>query len=66
MEIRLDNGKKRSYRRKFNKMAKKVEEGNLPREELLKSYKSWKAHASYVTDQGIFNYYENKLKELSI
>lgn len=63
IEIRLDNGKKRSYRRKFNRMIKLVANKELNIDKLLKSYYSWKAHASYVTDHSIFNYYEKRIKE---
>lgn len=64
IDIRLDNGKKRAYRRKFNRMMKLVADKKLAVEQLLKSYYSWKAHASYVTDHSIFNYYEKRIKEL--
>lgn len=64
IEIRLDNSKKRAYKRKFNRMAKKVERNEIPLNKLIKSYNSWKAHASIVTDHRIFVCYENKIKEL--
>lgn len=64
MEIRLDNGKKRAYRRKFNRMIKRVSNNELTVEQLLKSYYSWKAHASNVTNYKIFDYYERQIKEL--
>lgn len=64
MEIRLDNGKKRAYRRKFNRMIKRVSNNELTVEQLLKSYYSWKAHASNATSYKIFNYYEKQIKEL--
>lgn len=63
IEIRLDNGKKRAYRRKFNRMIKLVANKELNMDKLLKSYYSWKTHASYVTDHSIFNYYEKRIKE---
>ena len=64
MDIRLDNGKKRGYRRKFNKLYKMVLAGKKDLSALEKSYQSWKNHAMYCTDHKIFNYYESKLKEL--
>ena len=64
MDIRLDNGKKREYRRKFNKLYKKVLSGEKDLSVLEDSYRSWKNHAMYCTDHAIFRYYENKLKEL--
>lgn len=64
MDIRLDNGKKREYRRKFNKLYKKVLTGEKDLSVLEDSYRSWKNHAMYCTDYSIFRYCENKLKEL--
>lgn len=64
MLIRLDNSKKRSYRRKFNKIYKKVEAKELEFDKLLVSYASWKSHVKFCTEYGIFSYYENKIKEL--
>lgn len=64
MDIRLDNGKKREYRRKFNKLYKKVLTGEKDLSTLEESYRSWKNHAMYCTDYSIFRYYENKLREL--
>lgn len=64
VEIRLDNGKKREYRRKFNKLYKKVLSGEKELSVLENSYRSWKNHAQYCTDHSIFNYYENRLEEL--
>ena len=60
----VDNGKKRSYRRKFNRLCKKVKNGELPLEVLEKSYKSWSEHASFATDKSIFDYYIKRIKEL--
>ena len=62
--IKVDNGKKRAYRRKFNKLCKKVKNGELPLEVLEKSYKSWSEHASFATDKSIFDYYIRRIKEL--
>lgn len=64
VEIRLDNGKKREYRRKFNKLYKKVLSGEKELSVLEDSYRSWKNHAQYCTDHSIFNFYENRLEEL--
>ena len=64
VDIRLDNGKKREYRRKFNKLYKKVLSGEKELSVLEDSYRSWKNHAQYCTDYSIFNYYENRLEEL--
>ena len=64
VEIRLDNGKKREYRRKFNRLYKKVLSGEKELSVLEDSYRSWKNHAQYCTDHSIFNYYENRLEEL--
>ena len=64
MDIRLDNKKKREYSRKFNKLCKKVRSGEMDLSVLETSYQSWRNHASYCTDHGIFRYYENKLQEL--
>lgn len=64
LDIKIDNSKKRAYRRKFNKLCKKVVAKELPFEVLQTSYKSWYEHAKFVTDKTIFNYYEQKLKEL--
>ena len=63
-DIRLDNKKKREYRRKFNKLCKKVENGELPLDKLISSYNSWMNHALYCSDYSVFRYYENRLKEL--
>lgn len=62
--VKLDNSKKRAYRRKFNRIYKKVYAGRLEIGILLRSYSSWKEHAIHVTDHRIFFYYENKIKEL--
>lgn len=62
--IRLDNGKKRAYRRKFNRMHKLVKNGKLEVKKLEESYKSWKNHAMICTDKTIFNYYEQKMREV--
>lgn len=64
VEIRLDNTKKRNYRRKFNKMIKLVQQGKITYDDFLKSYISWKEHVSYCTDHHILDYYENKIKEV--
>lgn len=64
VKIKKDNGKARAYRRKFNRLCKKVREGSMEYEKLCKSYESWKEHASFCTETKIFNYYERKLKEL--
>lgn len=64
VEIRVDNQKKREYKRKFNKLCKKVTDGSRDLRTLEKSYESWKNHASYATDHSIFGYYENKLIKL--
>ena len=64
MLIRIDNSKKRAYRRKFNKMYKKVEAKELEFDKLLVSFASWKSHVKFCTEHGIFNYYEKKIKEL--
>ena len=64
IDIRLDNKKKREYRRKFNKLCKKVRSKEMDLSVLETSYQSWKNHASYCVDHGIFRYYENKLREL--
>lgn len=64
IEIKLDNAKKRAYRRKFNKLYRKVLGGEVGVNALLTSYNSWKRHAEYCTDHKIFVYYENRLKEM--
>lgn len=64
IQIKLSNEKKREYRRKFNKMHKKVQNGQLELTKLEKSYHSWKKYASHVTNKRIFNYYDSKIKEL--
>lgn len=61
--VKLDNGKKRSYKRKFNKLCKKVMNKEMELKDLEKSYNSWKKHASIATDIN-FEYYENKLEKL--
>lgn len=61
--IEVLNEKRRGYRRKFNRMAKLVRCGKVQMKELLKSYQSWKAHASYSTENR-FGYYEYKIKEM--
>lgn len=62
--IKLDNGKKRAYRRKFNRIFKKVQSGKMEFSKLEESYRSWKEHASYCTNRSIFNYYEKRMEEL--
>ena len=64
MDIRICNSKKREYRRRFNKLYKKVLAGEKDLSVLEDSYCSWKNHAQYCTDWSIFRYYENKLKKL--
>lgn len=64
VRIQIDNGKKRAYRRKFNRMRKKVERGEMTLSTLLRSYRSWKNHASICTDKRIFQYYDKKINEL--
>lgn len=64
-KIILENTKRREYLRKFNRLVKKVKQGELPLEKLEESYNSWrKGHASYVTDWSVFIYFDNKIKEL--
>ena len=64
IDIRVDNGKKRAYRRKFNRMCKKIRSGEMELSVLETSYHSWKNHVLYCTDHTIFKYYESKLNEL--
>lgn len=64
IEICLDNGKKHEYRRKFNKLYKKVISGEKDLNVIEDSYRSWKNHAKFCTDHSIFKYYENKLRLL--
>lgn len=61
--ITLDNGKKRAYKRKFNKLCKKVSERKMGLKVLEKSYHSWKTHASFATDIR-FDYFEERLNKL--
>lgn len=61
--ITLDNGKKRAYKRKFNKLCKKVSGGKMGLKTLEKSYHSWKTHASFATDIR-FDYFEERLNKL--
>ena len=56
--------KERAYRRKYNRMHRKVKAGELPREKLDESYRAYMAHASYCTDQRFRLYYDRKAKEL--
>lgn len=63
-DVRLGNKKKRDYRRKFNKMYKKVKCGSLSFDKLEESYHSWENHASFCTDKSIFVYYDTRMKEL--
>lgn len=62
--VTLDNNKKRAYRRKFNRLFRLVKSGDRDISVLLNSYESWRSHANNVTDNNIFFYYENKMKEL--
>ena len=62
--IKLDNGKKREYRRKFNRLCRKVRNGELELAKLQKSYGSWRNHAEICTDKSVFGYYEKRLKQL--
>lgn len=62
--VKLNNKKKRDYRRKFNKMYKKVKCGSLSFDKLEESYRSWKNHASFCTDKSIFVYYDTRMKAL--
>ena len=64
LDIRLDNSKKRSYRRKFNKLYRLVLNGERPLSKLEQSYASYKAHAKIVTDPSVLDYYEKKMKEI--
>ena len=45
-------------------MRKKVELGEMELNTLLRSYRSWKNHASICTDKRIFQYYDKKINEL--
>ncbi len=63
--IKLANGKRREFRRKFNRMLKLVKEGKMNPEVLERSYTSWKAHVqSKCTDLSVLNYYERKMSQL--
>ena len=62
--IKLDNSKKRAYRRKFNRMFKKVQSKQMELGKLEKSYCSWKEHVKYCSDCSILNYYEKRMEEL--
>ena len=64
--IRLNNQKKNDYRRKFNKMIKLVKSGKISEEALLKSFLSWKSHASFCTSEGLFDYFYEKFKEIGM
>ena len=64
ISIKIDNSKKRAYRRKFNKMLKLVKSKKIGIEKLLRSFYSWKNYASLCTDKNIFKYYERKIKEV--
>ena len=63
ISIKIDNSKKRAYRKKFNKMLKLVKNKKIKMEKLLRSYYSWKNYASLCTDKKIFEYYDRKIKE---
>ena len=62
--IKLIGSKERTYRRKFNKLCRKVINKEIPFSNLERSYSSWLAHAEYATDQRFRLYYDRKLKEL--
>lgn len=64
--VKLINNKARAYRRKYNRLHRKVKAGELPRAVLDTSLRSYMAHASYCTDQRFRLYYNKKEKELDV
>lgn len=66
IEVKIDNGKKRNYLRKFNRMCRMVREKRLELSKLEKSYISWKEHVNKnVTNSAeVLSYFERRLEEL--
>lgn len=61
---KLKNQNKRNAQKKFRKMAKLVEEGNLPPEKLIASYGAWKNHILHGNCKELANDMDRKIKEV--